>query len=184
MDDERVKSKHAVQTVSDPLQREDDPWAAFRQVEQLNLEFVQRYRHSLGKYSKFFVELERGKFFATRCGACQKTYAPPRPLCPACLKICDWVRLEGLGTLKTYAAIHYAPGSNEDVRRLPTPYVLAYVLLDGASTLFPHVLKAPLSSVKVGMRVRIGYTEGTVDHPLHLMHFVPLEERCLHERKS
>jgi len=184
MDDQRVKSKRAVQTVDDPLRRENDPWAAFRQVEQLNLEFVQHYRHSLGKYSKFFVELERGKFFATRCGACQKTYAPPRPLCPDCLKICDWVQLTGLGTLKTYSLIHFAPGSNDDVRRLKTPYVLAYVLLDGASTLFPHILRIEPARVNVGMRVRVAYTQEKVDHPIHLMHFVPLEEPCPHERKN
>lgn len=176
MSEDRVRSKHDVQMIEIDSGQFPDPWAAFRQVERLNLEFTQRYRHSLGKYSKFFIELENGKFFATHCARCGKTYAPPRPLCPDCLKVTAWLELTGLGTLETYSVIHFSPGTNEDVRQLETPYILAYVLLDGASTLFPHLLKADPNSIEMGMRVKVVYTKGEVDHPIHLMHFAPLED--------
>lgn len=174
-----VRSLIETVTVPDPLRRADDPWADFRQVERLTLELTQSYRHSLGKYSRFFIELEQGRFFATTCARCGRTYAPPRPLCPDCLKPTAWQELAGTGTLETFSVMHFTSGVNEDVRGLATPVVLAYVLLDGASTLFPHLLRAPLESVRIGMRVRVAYAaeDGveSVDHPIHLMHFVPLE---------
>lgn len=150
-----------------------DVWAGFRQVQRINLELTQRYKYSLGKVSRFFIELENRRFFATRCKSNGKVYAPPRPLCPSCLEITEWVELSGEGVLKTWSVLHFSPGSNEDVAALQTPYVLAYVLLDGADTLFPHLLKAKPESVHAGMRVRVAYADEPVHHPIHLMHFVP-----------
>jgi uncharacterized OB-fold protein len=152
-----------------------DPWAAFRQIEVITLELTQTYRHSMGKYSRFFIELENGRFFSTQCPRCQKVYVPPRPLCPDCLEIASWHELAGTGTVKTCTVMHFSSGVNEDVRQLEMPVVLAYVLMDGASTLFPHLLKAEPDSVHSGMRVRVAYAESPVQHPIHLMYFAPLE---------
>lgn len=151
-----------------------DPWREFRQVERITLELTQGYKYSLGKYSRFFIELERGRFLATRCGTCGKVYAPPRPLCPACLQPTAWTNLSGEGEVVTWSVLHFSPGSNADVRALETPYVLAYVLLDGADTLFPHLLKAPPDRVTRGLRVRVAYADEPVGHPIHLMYFVPV----------
>jgi uncharacterized OB-fold protein len=172
MNDARVRSKLEATLAVDPLGRADDPWAEFRQIERLTLELTQIYRHSLGKTSRFFLELERGRFFATRCASCSQTYAPPRPLCPNCLIPTTWVELAGTGTVGTFSVLHFGPGTNDDVRALMTPYVLAYILLDGASTLFPHLLDSPPDRVHIGMRVRVAYKEVSVFHPIHLMHFV------------
>ena len=161
--------------VSDPFKREIDPWSDFRLIERLSLEFTQSYVHSLGKYSRFFVELENRRFMTTRCRDCMRVYAPPRPLCPDCLKVTEWVELAGTGSVETFSILHFSPGSTPDVEQLVTPYVLAYVLLDGASTLFPHVLDAAPASVHMGMRVRVAYVERSVFHPIHLMRFVPVE---------
>lgn len=171
-----VNSKKDVQHVQPPWAALPDPWADFRIIERLTLEMTQHYTHSLGKTSRFFVELENRRFMATDCSTCNRTYAPPRPLCPTCLKITQWVELPGAGTVETFSTLHFSPGSNPDVDALTTPYVLAYVLLDGASTLFPHILVAPPDSVSIGMRVRIEYVDQAVFHPLHLIRFVPLED--------
>jgi uncharacterized OB-fold protein len=171
-----VRSKLDIQTASDPQQRDVDPWADFRQIEQISVELTQSYKHSLGKYSRFFIELENNRFMATHCESCGKTYAPPRPLCPDCLSITAWRELAGTGTLETWSVLHFGPGSNADVQSLETPYILAYVLMDGASTLFPHILKTPPETARAGMRVRVNYIEGPVEHPIHLIHFVPLED--------
>jgi uncharacterized OB-fold protein len=172
MNDSRVRSKLEATVVPDPWRRAVDPWADFRQIERLTLELTQTYRHTLGKTSRFFLELENGRFFATRCAACAQTYAPPRPLCPACLRPTEWVELAGTGVVKTFSVLHFGPGTNDDVRALTTPYILAYVLLDGATTLFPHLLFAPPERVQIGLRVRVAYKNGAVSHPIHLMHFV------------
>ena len=168
----RVLSKRDVQTASVPLQPTPDPWADFRQIEVITLEMTQSYTHSLGKYSRFFIELEHGRFFATRCHACGKTYAPPRPLCPDCLKVTEWVELPGAGTVETYSVMHFASGINDDVRAQGLPMAFAYVLLDGASTLFPHWLHCDPARVHAGMRVKVAYTQQPVHHPIHLMYFV------------
>ncbi|NWF70799.1 MAG: Zn-ribbon domain-containing OB-fold protein [Chloroflexi bacterium] len=167
-----VTAKRDILTAASPHAETPDIWADFRQIEVLTLELRQRYEHSLGKYSRFFIELENGRFLGTRCARCQRVYAPPRPLCPACLAVTTWQELAGTGTLITYAVQHFGSGANDDVNRLATPYVLAYVLLDGASTLFPHILRAAPENVRIGMRVRVAYSSGPVQHPLHLMYFV------------
>lgn len=151
-----------------------DPWREFRLVERITLELSQSYKYSLGKYSRFFIELENRRFLATRCEACGKVYAPPRPLCPACLQPTAWTELSGEGAVETWSALHFSPASNADARALETPYVLAYVLLDGADTLFPHLLKTPPDQVRRGLRVRVVYSDEPVRHPIHLMYFVPI----------
>ncbi|MAU11867.1 MAG: hypothetical protein CL607_18725 [Anaerolineaceae bacterium] len=155
---------------------QDDPWSAFRQVEIITLELIQQYKHSLGKYSRFFIELENGRFLGTKCSRCQTVYTPPRPLCSKCTKITDWHELPGTGSVKTYSVMHYSSNINDDVRVQAMPMVLAYVLLDGSSTLFPHLLRAENNEVHTDMRVHVTYNQGPVQHPIHLMYFAPLEE--------
>lgn len=171
----RVLSQLETKTVVPPCYFENDPWEAFRQIEVITLELSQHYKHSMGKYSRFFIELEHQRFLATHCPVCDRVYAPPRPLCPDCLKITSWTELSGIGTLETFSVMHFTSGANEDVAQLAMPAILAYVLLDGSSTLFPHLLKTEPDHLKIGMRVRVAYAEIPVSHPIHLMYFVPLE---------
>jgi uncharacterized OB-fold protein len=176
MSDARVTSLLEKTTAQPGWIKGDDPWEAFRQVEIITLELMQTYRHSLGKYSRFFIELENRRFLGTQCPTCQRVYTPPRPLCPHCLHITTWKELSGTGTLATYSIMHFTSGVNDDVRQMQMPVILAYVLLDGSSTLFPHLLKSPPPAVQTGMRVRVAYTDSPVQHPIHLIHFVALEE--------
>lgn len=175
MTDNKVTGQLEIKTAAPPNGAGPDPWHAFRQIEVITLELSQQYKHSLGKYSRFFIELENRRFFGTRCAVCENVYTPPRPLCPRCLKITEWVELPGTGTLGTYSVMYFSSGVNEDVQRLQMPVVLAYVLLDGSSTLFPHLLKTNPDDVIIGMRVQVAYAQTPVSHPIHLMHFIPLE---------
>lgn len=162
-------------TVADPLQRDPDPWAVFREIEVIGLEWTQQYRHSLGKYSRFFLELENKRFLATRCPTCGRVWVPPRPACPADLTITDWIELSGRGQVITFSVLHYAPAM---LAFLETPYVLAYVKLDGADTLFAHLLQnyGDVNQVRHGLPVRVVYNDGPVDHPILLMAFEPIHE--------
>jgi len=171
---DKVTSQIDIQTIE--TNTETDEWSQFRQIERITLELTQTYKYSLGKYSRFFIELENQKFMATQCDMCSKVYSPPRPLCPDCLNITKWIELAHTGTLKTFSTLHFSPGTNNDVRSLETPYILAYVQVDGADTLFPHLLKALPDTVDIGMRVKIAFTDHPVNHPIHLMYFVPLED--------
>lgn len=155
---------------------DDNPWRDFTEQITLSLELNQRYRHSLGRYSRFFRELANGRFFGTRCQRCDKVYTPPRTLCPKCQVITKWHELPGYGTLKTYTLLHFNADVGEDVRSLAGPLLLAYVLLDGSNTLFPHLLRCKPEQAVCGLRVRVAYETKSVSHPLHLMYFIPVTE--------
>ena len=159
--------------VADPSGRASDPWGDFREIEVLGLEWTQSYRHSLGKYSRFFLELENGRFLATRCPTCQKVWAPPRPACPDDLSITKWIELSGQGEVVSWSVLHYAP---KMLDWLETPYVLAYVKMDGADTLFAHLLRnyGEITNVRAGLPVQVVYNEGPVVHPILLMEFEPI----------
>ena len=72
----------------------------------------------------------------------------------------------------SFSVLHYAPPM---LSFLETPYVLAYVKLDGADTLFAHLLQnyGDLANIQHGMPVQIVYNDGPVDHPIMLMAFEP-----------
>jgi uncharacterized OB-fold protein len=168
-----VTTKLQQLTAAHPLNPRSDPWADFREIEIIQLEWSQTYRHSLGKYSRFFMELENKRFLATRCPQCAKVWTPPRPVCPDDLSITGWVELSGQGHVVSYSVLHYAPAMASS---LETPYVLVYVKLDGASTLFAHRLQnyGTLSRVRHGLPVHVVYNDGPVEHPILLMAFEPL----------
>ena len=170
----KVLNKLDQQTLSDPEGRQPDPWADFRDVEIIGLEWIQKYKHNLGKYSKFFLALEEGKFLATTCDQCGRSWAPPRPACPICLRPTRWVELSGKGELISWSVLHYAPKMLAD--KLETPYVLAYVKMDGADTLFAHLLRnfGELEVLHHGMPVEVKFSQEPVDHPIMLMWFEPI----------
>ncbi len=167
-----VTNKLTQLTAVDPLGRQPDPWASFREIEIIELQWAQTYRHSLGKYSRFFVELENKRFLATRCPICSKVWAPPRPVCPDHLAITEWVELTGRGRVEGFSVLHHRSAIAPFIE---PPYVLAFVRLDGADTLFAHLLCGydSLADVHIGMRVRVVYNDGPVAHPIHLMAFEP-----------
>lgn len=171
----KVTSKTKQFVADDPLGRDPDPWAEFRDIEILELNWNQSYKHSLGKYSRFFIELENRRFFATRCPECGKVWAPPRPVCPEHLAITEWVELSGEGRLASFSVLHHVPAM---APHLEPPYVLAYVRLEGADTLFAHLLQnyGSLSDIYHDMPLQATYSDGPVDHPIMLMAFEPLSQ--------
>ena len=167
----KVVNKLDQKLVQDPENRSSDPWSEFREIEIIGLEWIQKYKHSLGKYSKFFLALEEGKFLATQCKNCSNTWSPPRPACPDCLQPTSWVELSGQGELISWSVLHFAPKMLAD--KLETPYILAYVKMDGADTLFAHLLRnfGKIEELYHGMPVNVVFSQEAVDHPIMLMWF-------------
>ena len=171
---ELVSNLMEVYTAEDPMafdHPEGDPWADFREIMRIEWTMDFKYKHVLGKYSKFFIELANRKFLATECKGCGKVWAIPRPLCSDCLSITRWKELSGKGTLESYSVSYFVPAFME----VEIPYILAMVRLDGADTLFTHQLRnyGELDNIKVGMPVKVAYATEPVDHPMLLMHFEP-----------
>ena len=147
----------------------DDPFKAFRDIALLEVHQQFTYRHSLGKVSKFFLELEKGRLFASRCAACGSVYMPPRAVCPKDLSVTEWLELSGRGTLKSWTLCSRAPG----YARTGEPYLLAYVKLEGTDSLFLHQLKASADSLSYDLDVKTVFGHAA-QHPLECMWFEPL----------
>ena len=158
---------------ADPFERPpgEDDWAAFRTVERLNMELEFQFKHSLGKLSKFFLALEKKQLLATRCGACGKTWMPPRVHCGDDLTITEWMELPGEGTLvaASHSAYTLKTGGGED------NLVLGYVKLDGADTAVLQQIRnfGDVDDLQPGRAMKAVWADGPVGHPMQLFWFEP-----------
>lgn len=171
---DQINTLMEVFTAEDPMPFEHpdgDPWADFRQIMRIEWKMDFTYKHVLGKYSRFFIELAEKKFITTECPGCGKVWGIPRPVCADCLSITKWKELPGTGKLVGYSVSQFVPA----FMKVEIPYVLSVVKLDGADTPFTHQLRnyGRVEDIKVGMPVKVAYTDEKVDHPLLLMHFEP-----------
>jgi uncharacterized OB-fold protein len=169
--DGRVGAKLRELTATDPLGRlgPEDPWSAFRRVEIIDLQLDFRFRHSLGKYSRFFLELEHQRLMATLCPRCETVWMPPRPACGNDLAVTEWVELPGRGTLAAATECAYTLTTGGGKTRL----TLGYVALEGASTLLLQQIKnyGDARRLVPGARVRVVWADAAVQHPMELFWF-------------
>ena len=126
--------------------------------------------------SSYLRGLAQGRLLGQRCPVCAKVYIPPRGACPTDgVPTADEVELPDTGTVTTFCVVNVRyPG-----QRVPSPYVTASVLLDGADIPFQHlILGCPASEVRMGLRVRAVWKPrdewGTT--PENIDHFEPADE--------
>jgi uncharacterized protein len=129
------------------------------------------YQHTASaEESRYLLGLRDGKIIGQRCPACQKVYVPPRGACPTDgVPTTTDVELPDRGTVTTFCVVN-VPFQGQ---RVPTPYVAAAILLDGADIAFQHlILECPPDEVRMGMRVEAvwkpreqwGTTSENIDH--------------------
>jgi len=129
------------------------------------------YQHSVSaEESRYLRALREGKVIGQRCPACGKVYVPPRGACPVDgVPTTTDVELPDVGTVTTFCVVN-VPFQGQ---RVPSPYVAASVLLDGADIAFQHlILGCDPADVRMGMRVRAvwkpreqwGTTSENIDH--------------------
>jgi uncharacterized protein len=135
------------------------------------------YRHSASaEESRYLRGLAEGKVIGQRCPACGKVYVPPRGACPTDgIPTTTDVELPDRGTVTTFCVVN-VPFQGQ---RVPTPYVAASVLLDGADIAFQHlILGCEPSDVRMGLRVRAVWKPrdqwGTTSE--NISHFEPTGE--------
>jgi uncharacterized protein len=112
-----------------------------------------RIQHSASaEESRYLIGLSEGKVIGQRCPACGKVYVPPRGACPTDgVPTTTDVELPDVGTVTTFCVVN-VPFQGQ---RVPSPYVAASVLLDGADIAFQHlILGCEPDEVRMGMRVR------------------------------
>lgn len=159
--------------VNDPLGRtpENDPWRDFRQIEQLDLLLEFRFSHSLGKVSRFYLELENQRLMGTRCGHCAAVWLPPRPLCGNDGCITEWIEVGQRGVLT--AAVVSAHNPIEEDQQPP---VFGYAALDGATSLLLQRIRNvdnPADLVS-GLPLKVVWSTCPVAHPMASFWFEPL----------
>ena len=110
------------------------------------------YQHSASaEESRYLRSLKEGRIIGQRCPACGKVYVPPRGACPVDgVPTTTDVELPDRGIVTTFCVVN-VPFHGQ---RVPSPYVAASVLLDGADIAFQHlVLECDPDDVRMGMRV-------------------------------
>ena len=120
--------------------------------------------------SEFLRGLAAGRLLGQRCPACGKVYIPPRAACPTDgVPTAGEVELPDTGTVTTFCVVN-VPFRGQ---RVPTPYVAAAIVLDGADIPFQHlILGCDPGEVRMGMRVAAvwrprdqwGTTVENIDH--------------------
>ena len=120
--------------------------------------------------SEFLRGLADGRLLGQRCPACGKVYIPPRAACPTDgVPTAGEVELPDTGTVTTFCVVN-VPFRGQ---RVPTPYVAAAIVLDGADIPFQHlILGCDPGEVRMGMRVAAvwkprdqwGTTVENIDH--------------------
>lgn len=106
---------------------------------------------------EYWAAANRREFVVPACPSCEKTFFPPREVCPYCLD--DGVVLResgGVGSVYSFSVVrtdaHPALGSQ-------APYVVALVALEDGPTLFSRVVDCDPAEVRVGQSVRVAFRE-------------------------
>ena len=169
---QHITRKIDEQTFSDPHGRpaDTDPWRDFRQVERIDLGLEFHFRHSLGKVSRFFLELEQRRLMATRCPACGKVWMPPRALCGDDMTITEWLELPGRGVLEAASLSAYTLTTGGGEAKL----ILGYVRLEGADTLMlQQIRNVDAADLQPGLAVKVVWAGEPVGHPMESFWFEP-----------
>jgi len=131
------------------------------------------YKYTYGGISRFFREIRDNKqLYGTRCTRCGKVWLPPRSNCNECYAPTEWVKLGDGAEIVTYTIVYYATSAFYG----KTPYVCAFVKVDGADTLImQNVFLKDVKNAKVGMRLKVQFKEDR-NGDMGDFWFVPVEE--------
>lgn len=111
------------------------------------------YQHSVSaEESRYLRALAQGELIGQRCPVCEQVYIPPRGACPTDgVPTTTEVELPDTGVVTTFCVVN-VPFLGQ---RIKPPYVVAYILLDGADIPFLHLVRGcAADEVRMGLRVR------------------------------
>jgi uncharacterized OB-fold protein len=107
----------------------------------------------------FFDAAAQGRLSIKKCSACGQPHHYPRALCPFCgSERTEWVPASGRGTIYSYSVM----------RRVPTPYAIAYVTLDEGVTMMTNIVDCDLDTLRIGQQVQVTFkpTDGGPPVPM------------------
>lgn len=105
----------------------------------------------------FFEALADDAFAVQRCGACDRAFLPPAPVCPHChAPDVDWERTDARGRLYAFTELLRTPPNFDE------PAVVGTVVVEGVRVLAP--IDAPYDALSIGDPVALVPTDGAGDH--------------------
>ena len=148
-----------------------DKWSAFREIELIDFPLSFSFRHSFGKVSRFFIELENKRLMGTCCPLCNSIWMPPRAICPEDQKVTNWIELPSYGHLEAFSRSAYSLGTDGGTESL----VLGYIRFPGARTAMLQQLRnvSDDDNPAIGMPFKVVWADEPVGHPMELFWFEP-----------
>jgi len=112
---------------------------------------------------------ERYRLEGNYCANCNKSYFPPRAICPICRRkgILKPKTFSGKGKVYSFTEIHVPPEGFEN----QVPYVLAIVELEEGPRILGQIVDISINEVKEGMKVKSIFRIIQKDDPHGLIHY-------------
>ncbi|MFX0074506.1 MAG: Zn-ribbon domain-containing OB-fold protein [Candidatus Hermodarchaeota archaeon] len=132
----------------------------------------------VGRYlDKFYDNLEQKKVIGNKCSMCGAVFVPPRKICGKCNLVIplekNWVELPDTGTLLNYTITPYRV--NDRTHRKAKDLLLGMVQIDESNTsIIYRLLDINPSEVKIGMKLKIEWTEKPKGDPSDIKGFVKM----------
>ena len=107
----------------------------------------------------FWDAAAAGRLLLKRCEACGEPHYYPRPICPFCgSDATQWKDASGRGTIYSFSVM----------RRVPTPYAIAYVTLAEGPTMMTNIVDCDLDAIRIGQAVKVVFkpTDGGPPVPM------------------
>lgn len=93
----------------------------------------------------FWAAAKDGKLMLGRCKSCGKLHYYPRALCPFCFGDTELTEASGKGTVYSYTVM----------RKVPAPYVFAFVTLAEGVTIVTNIVDCDFDAIRIGDKVRL-----------------------------
>ena len=106
----------------------------------------------------FLDAVRQGRLALQQCGACDRHWHYPRPVCPHCgSREWIWVDAAGTGVVHSFTIVHRAP---IPALKALTPYVLAMIDLDEGARVTSILIGEDADEAEIGDAVRVVFPKG------------------------
>jgi uncharacterized OB-fold protein len=96
----------------------------------------------------YWDAVAKGKLLIKKCNACGELHHYPRSICPFCFSAdTTWVEASGKGTVYSYSVM----------RRVPVPFVVAYVTLAEGPTMISNIVDCDPNALKIGQAMKVTF---------------------------
>lgn len=115
------------------------------------------WKYASGKAMERFLKgLKEKRIEALECENCGRRYLPPRPFCGNChVRLGTWRNVDDRGVLVGWTVSNHPILDSRTGKKIPTPYGMGLIRLDGADTTVNHFLKeSDPERLEIGQRVK------------------------------